>query len=187
MDVYRQVGTHTEQVPEATVTVNGVSLPRNERGSFTTISTPLSIGAGTRVELVAAAGATRLTYTFDCPDIVVTAPADGDTVELGDQVVASWSGTVRNYEGSIDTAQISLYNYDSTTGNFSGATSYHVFQNLDGLTQTATLPIPAAVDPGYDGLAVVLLVPGKPAVDDNHLAVEPYCDLNRRVILKVSR
>jgi hypothetical protein len=187
IDVSRLVGGRAVAVSDATVTLNGVSLARNQLGSFTTVTAPdLHIGAGSRVELLAEAGSSRLTYTFDCPDVVMTAPVDGATVKLGDPVVASWTGTVRNYEGSIDTAMVALQDYDSTTGSFSGATSFHIAQNLDGATQSVTLPTPAALDRGFDGLAVVLLVPGEPARDDQHLAIEPYCDLTRRVILNVT-
>lgn len=187
IDVSRSVGGHPVAAIDATVTLNGISLSRNQVGSFTSVTAPdLHIGAGSRVELVAEAGASRLTYTFDCPDVVTTAPADGATVKLGEPVVVAWTGTVRNYAGSIDTAQVALYDYDSKTGNFSGATSFHIAQALDGTTRTATLPTPAAVDPGFDGLAIVLLAPGKPAPDEEQLAIEPYCDVTRRVILRVA-
>jgi hypothetical protein len=168
IDVNRLVGGRAVDAGDATLTLNGVSPSRNQLGSFTTLAAPdLHIGPGNRVELVAEAGASRLAYTFDCPDVAMTAPADGALVKLGDPVVASWTGTVRNYEGSIDIARIALY-------------------DLDGAIQTVTLPTPAAVDPGYDGLAIVLLVPGKPAPDEKQLAIEPYCDLTRRVILNVT-
>jgi hypothetical protein len=187
IDVFRLVDGVAVAVADATVTLNGVPLPRNQRGSFTAATAPdLHISAGSRVELVAEAGASRLTYTFDCPDVAMTAPADGAAVRLGDPVIASWTGTVRNYEGSIDTAMVALYDYNSNTGNFSGATSFNIRQNLDGATQTVTLATPAAVDPGFDGLAVVLLAPGEPAPDAQKLAIEPYCDLTRRVILNVT-
>jgi len=187
IDVFRTVGNSSELIPGATLTLNGVSLPKTARGEFTTVmATGLKIGPGTQVDLVAMAGASRLAYTFDCPDVVVTAPADGDTVVLGEPLVISWTGTVRSYARSIDTASVAIYNYDSTTGIFSGVTSYNASQVLDGSTQTATLPIPPAVDAGFDGLAVMLIAPGEPAADENQLAVEPYCTLNRRVILKVS-
>jgi hypothetical protein len=187
IDVSRQVGGRAVAVPDATVTLNDVSLSRNQLGSFTAVTAPdLHIGAGSVVELVAEAGASRLSYIFHCPDAVMTAPADGTVVKLGDPVVASWTGTVRNYEGSIDTATVALYDYDSKTGNFSGATSFHIAQDLDGATQTVTLPTPSALDRGFDGLAVVLLAPGKPALDDKQLAIEPYCDLTRRVILNIA-
>jgi len=187
IDVFHGVDGGFELIPGATLTLNGVSLSKTARGGFTTVmATGLEIGPGTTVDLVATAGASRLAYTFDCPNVVVTAPADGATVVLGASLVVSWTGAVRNYEGSIDTAQVALYNYDSRTGNFSGATSYKVSQKLDGSTQTATLALPSAVDAGYDGFAVMLIAPGKPAADDNQLAIEPYCTLNRRVILTVS-
>ena len=187
IDVFRQVGGVAVDVGDATLTLNGVSLPRNQRGSFTTLTAPdLHIGPGSRVELLAEAGASHLTYTFDCPDVAMTAPADGVPVKLGEPVVASWTGTVRNYEGSIDIARIALYDYNSKTGDFSGATLFHIAQVLGDATQTVTLPTPAALDPGYDGLAIVLLVPGQPAPDEDQLAIEPYCDLTRRVILNVT-
>jgi hypothetical protein len=162
-----------------------VALPKNQVGAFTLFMAPgLTIGPGTRVELVVVAGGNRISYTFDCPDVGMTAPVDDQPVKLGDPVVATWTGLVTNYEGSIDTAMVRIDNYDSVTGRF--GVSLRAVHTLDGTTQTATLVAPSALDPGYDGLAVVLLVPGKPAVDDIHQAIEPYCDLNRRVILKVS-
>jgi len=187
IDVYRRVGNTTEFVPGATLTLNGVSLPKTPRGEFTPVMVAgLKISPGATVDLVAMAGASRLAYAFECPNVVVTTPVDGDTVVLGESVVVSWTGTVRSYERSIDTPMVAIYDYDSRTGNFSGATSYKISQVLDGSTQTATLPLPSALDKGYDGLAIMLIVPGQPAVDDQQLATEPYCDLNRRVILKVA-
>jgi hypothetical protein len=188
IDVSRRVGEHgegAERIAAATVALNGVALPKNAVGAFTLFMAPgLMIGPGTQVELVVMAGGNRISYTFDCPDVVMTAPGDGAAVKLGDPVVASWTGLVTNYEGSIDTAMIRIDNYDSVTGHF--GVSFKAVQTLDGTTQTATLVTPSALDPGYDGLAVALLVPGKPAVDETHQAIEPYCDLNRRAILKAS-
>jgi hypothetical protein len=185
IDVFREVDGHSERIPDATVTLNGVSLPRAATGGFTTLHAGLQIASGSRVALVASAGASGLAYSFDCPDVVMTAPLDGATVALGDPVVASWTGPVRNYEGSIDTAMIMLVGYDSTTGRFDYA-SIFASQRLDGTTQTATLATPATLDARHDGLGIVVIAPGMPAADPAQRAVEPYCDVNRRVILHVA-
>ena len=187
IDVTARVGGVDTKVPDAAVTLNGVALTRTASGGFNTEHADLHLGPGSTIELVATGGGDRVEFTMTCPDVAITAPAEGRTVAKDELLTVTWTGAIAIYPppASIDTPSLSLVDYDATKAV---AGSNGADRALSAGAHDATIVVPAHGTSSagfvYVGYLLQLYVPGEPADTGAHPAIEPYCIVVRQVRLK---
>jgi hypothetical protein len=175
-------------VTDATLTVNNVPVHSDSNGRFFLYNVPgLTIAPGSRVNLVATSGTRQHSVSFDCPrDVTLTAPAEGATLKVGDQLSVAWSRDLGSDDPFYVTAELTL-------DEFNFAANRNVEDLLPAVgprrqivergTTQATFTVPQHEISGTntaDGYSVQLWVPGHRASD----AIS-WCTLLRRVHVHV--
>jgi hypothetical protein len=184
IDVYDHVGNDFTKVDGATVTLNGVALPHYASNGFTTRgATGVTIAPGTSLEIVASHDAARATLAFACRgDLVLTAPAEGTAVAAGEPLTVAWTGALgTDNAGEPPTIVVEPYDSVHNRTSFDPSAPRTRIQ-LDGRSSTVTVNLPPATA-GYDGYAVTLSNPGRPAPVPADIGGEPWCTSWLRVHL----
>jgi len=188
IDVTAVVDGKVTKPADATLTLNGVALARTPSGSFNTEHADgLHLAPGAAIELVATGAGDRVQFTMTCPDVALTAPAEGASVISDELLSVAWTGTIAVYPppASIDTPSLLLSDYDSSKA-VAGSSGAH--RSLTAGAHDATIVVPphgtSSAGFVYDAYLLQLYVPGAPADTGAHEAIEPYCIVVRQVRLK---
>jgi hypothetical protein len=160
-----------EQVA-ATLTVNGVEVPRSFGYDLSGVSVPVAPGGTLTLH------ATFETYSADltlhCPDAVtLTAPAEGSGAAVGDSVTVRWSGDI-DYATSIK-PDVMVRGFDAATGE---RTELGFPDRVVAGKTSDTFALPDLQ--GAPGWLVDLYVPGDLV---NDAAGVGFCMLNPRIHL----
>jgi hypothetical protein len=160
-----------EQVA-ATLTVNGVEVPKSLGYDLADVSLPVAPG-GTLV-LHATFESYSAELTLHCPDeVTFTAPAEGSGAAVGDSVTVSWSGDI-DFATSIK-PDVMVRGFDAASGE---RTELGFADRVVAGETSDTFALP---DPqGAPGWLVDLYVPGDLV---NGAAGVGFCMLDRQIHL----
>lgn len=167
----------------AQVKVNGVVVPADpllETANPNSVTIP-DAGPGKSLRITAADKGASGSVDLPCPSELglTSTPADGATVNVGDTIALSWTGTL-NYEGmGFLKPDLQFDSYSEDSDQWDPMTEERLT-----LSPTDTKADVIAPDTGGDDLLLNLRAPGKFIMTDGHSG---HCQLVRRVRFKVEQ